>query len=274
MKTCFGEGILFNLKKRTVEGLYGGFEYVQEGHVTAIVRLENGGKTAAALMRDSGCESVAATGRGVLSRFSWSEGRYGVKRRCKRGGMMRFLLRDHYLFVNRPLKEFTIHLRVQERGLPVPGLLGVCWCRRGPFYSGALATEELPGVDLDAWLRANQGDATTVTSMMLACGALLRTMHDRGVLHGDLQVKNVFISASRVYLLDFDRARIQKDIGKWRRERNLLRLRRSFDKRGHGRAAFAWLVRGYGLSGFSPWLNGLYTIKGIFSDIMTIRRRV
>ena len=267
------DGSLFNLKKTTSINLPDGFRYVQEGHAIAMVRAEGGEKIAGALLRNAGCEILSAVGRGAMFRFVWTKERNGMLRTYKRGGMMRFLLRDRYLLVNRPLNEFRVHLRVLERGLPVPDVLGVCWRRCGLCYSGALATVELPGVDLDTWLKDNQADSIAAVSLLRACGELIHRMHEAGVLHADLQLKNLFVSGNDVFLLDFDRARIKTRIGNWRRVCNLLRLRRSFDKRGHGREAFRMLAEGYGMTEFNPLLDGIFKLKGFLSTMFFERRR-
>jgi len=75
------------------------------------------------------------------------------------------------------------------------------------------------------------------------------------------------------YLLDFDRARIKTRIANWRRACNLLRLRRSFDKRGHGREAFRMLAEGYGMTEFDPLLDGIFKLKGFLSTMFFERRR-
>lgn len=267
------DGTLFTLKTSCIEDLPDGFRHVQEGHAVAVVCAEGAEKIAGALLHNAGCETLSVIGRGAMFRFAWMAERNGIVRRCKRGGLMRFLFRDQYLFVNRPYKEFKLHLCVLQRGLPAPGLLGVCWRRRGLCYSGSLATEELPGVDLDAWLRDNQVDSAAGASLLRACGKLIRTMHEAGVLHADLQLKNLFVSGNAVFLLDFDRARIKTRIANWRRACNLLRLRRSFDKRGHGREAFRMLAEGYGMTEFDPLLDGIFKLKGFLSTMFFERRR-
>jgi len=264
---------LFNLKTTRSEELPDGFRHVQEGHAFAIVRDEGGEKIAEALLHHAGCETLSATGRGTVFRFAWKEGCNGILRRHKRGGLMRFLSRDRYLFVNRPLEEFKIHVCVLERGVPAPGVLGVCWWRRGLCYSGALATKELPGVDLDTWLREEGADSGAVKPVLRACGERIRAMHDAGVVHRDLQVKNLFVSGDTIFLLDFDRARVGTCVGNWRRMCSLLRLRRSFDKRGHGRDAFGVLADGYGMTVFNTWLEALYGAKGFLSSMIFKRRR-
>jgi 3-deoxy-D-manno-octulosonic acid kinase len=65
-------------------------------------------------------------------------------------------------------------------------------------------------------------------------GACIRKFHDAGVVHADLNARNILLSETgdanaRVYLIDFDRARIGKPSKKVSKN-NLDRLHRSLAK--------------------------------------------
>jgi len=124
----------------------------------------------------------ASAGRGRVRFF-----RYGaneaVVRRCLRGGLVRLLLEDSYLFRNRALAEFRVHAAAFERGLPVPRPLGVAWERRGVCFCGAIATRAFNGVELGDQIRASGADENVLREV----GKTIRALHDGGLYHADLQ---------------------------------------------------------------------------------------
>lgn len=66
--------------------------------------------------------------------------------------------------------------------------------------------------------------------MWFTTGACLRRFHDQGVVHADLNARNILISGdNRVYLIDFDRARIRAG-ARSLFQANLKRLQRSLQK--------------------------------------------
>jgi len=247
---------------------------IHSGKSGAIILSEGRDAIEGALLHGRNCSPFGASGRGAMASFPWKEGRDGILRQYRRGGLIRFLLRDRFAFVNRPCREFRVHNTAQERGVPVPRILGVCWTRDGIFYSGAIATERMAGVDLHDWLLSEAHEPAERLRMLKTCGSLVRQMHDTGIIHGDLQVKNILISRGVPLLLDFDAATIVPRVRQWRRECNLLRLRRSFAKRGHNTDCFEALLSGYGAIKFHRGLSIFYSVKGYLSDISSSWRKV
>lgn len=237
----------------------------QDGQ-TALVRPEGASAIAAALFDGEGCTSLEISGRARVFCFTWKDGHEGILRHCRRGGLVRWMLQDSYLFHNRPLREFRAHEEALLRGIPAPELLGVVWRCRWGIYSGALATGRLEGLDLDGWLCAHLDTGRRVEEMLRASGVLVRQAHDAGLYHADLNIKNIFIAAEKPALLDFDRARFSSSLGPVDRARNLLRLRRSFERKGYSRSHFNALLDGYGDFTMPRWLEQTYRLKGLFSD--------
>ena len=240
---------------------------IKRGGKVALVQAWGAELLAAALLDGEGCVPVGEAGRGVLMRFSCPQGQ-GILRQYRRGGWIRHVLSDAYLLVNRPVRELQVHAELYTAGLAVPMPLGVCWERRGLLVRGAFASVEIPGMDLCAWLRSGPENAGTVVAR---CGALIRQMHDLHVWHADLQVKNVVIAEERPYLIDFDKAVIKPHLSPVLRARNLLRLRRSFDKNGLAPDFFRPLCEGYGMELLPGWLSRLYAVKGRLSDLASGR---
>ena len=235
---------------------------VARGGMVALVRKDFAGQFAAALIEGEGCTPIVGAGRGTLFSFAYPGGR-GLIRGYQRGGAMRVLWRDRYLLVNRPAREFETHLTAQARGLRVPPLLGVCWRRSGSFFSGAIATEALDAEHLLAYL---QHDSPEKKEMLHACGAQIRRMHEAGLWHADLQVKNILIAQDGPILIDWDNARAQKALTPFQCMRNLLRLRRSFEKNHLDIRDYHCLCEGYGAVSPPAWLGAAYAIKNYVSD--------
>lgn len=238
------------------------FEPRKDGSCRLLVRREGGDAVATALVGSGDVNSSLEGGRGALSRFSWLPGRDGLVRPCRRGGVMRFLGRN-YVLENRPLREFEAHCEVVARGIPAPVPLGVSWQRTGGFLRGALATEAVDAPDLLAWLRTpGHADPSLRADTLHRCGAVVRKMHDAGVWHADLQVKNLLVSPEGPMLIDFDGARVGVPPGGLDRARNLLRFRRSLERRGLEPELFTAFLEGYGPAVIPRWLDAAYRLRG------------
>ena len=249
------------------------FETRNTGRTRMIVRCEGADCIALALSTPENFTAVPRAERGALHRFPWTQGREGLVRVCHRGGYITHLVRDNYLLANRPGMEFVSHWWAEQRGLPVPRVLGVLWEKHGPWFRGALATELLQGPDLLAWLEAHASGESRLerTRMMQNVGALVRDMHWRGVWHADLQVKNIVVAKGVPHLIDLDRAVIGLIPGVVQCSRNLLRFRRSLQKNGLPDGCFSDFMAGYGDfgdAGIPAWLDKLYRLKGSISTAM------
>ena len=172
-----------------------------------------------------------------------------VLRHYLRGGWAAHLSRDRYLYTglerSRPIAEFHMLARLHKKGLPVPRPLAAQCVREGLFYSGDLMTRRLPDVTPLADLPDIR---QTDPEMWISTGACIRRFHDHGLVHADLNARNILISGDNsVYLIDFDRARIRQG-ARSLFESNLKRLQRSLQKfLGPGPLEQSWqyLQRGY-----------------------------
>lgn len=196
-----------------------------------------------------------AHGRGSALFLAW-EGREYLLRHYHRGGAVARLLGDRYLWSGlartRAWREFAITARLHAQGLAVPRpalarveRVGCC------FYRADLVTERIAGARTLA--QVLKREALPVREWM-AIGAMLRRFHRRGVFHADLNAHNILYDVrGRLYLIDFDRARLRRPAGRWRLA-NLARLQRSLRKLTRLRPGFhyaepadwAALLRGYG----------------------------
>ncbi len=188
---------------------------------------EGAAHIAAALLEPHGGEALRG-GRGLAYRHD-APGGCIIVRPMRRGGLVRYFLREHYLFVNRPRAEFEVHREVHARGVPCPEPLGVLWRRHGPLYSGVLATRYADARPLPSVIREG-GHVPTAQ-----IGDAIRLMHEAGVWHADLNANNLLVGTGTpppVYIIDFDKAALGRQVPRHLRARNYARLHRSFVKLG------------------------------------------
>lgn len=203
--------------------------------------------------RRQGAVTGEAVGRGSAL-FLETEFGPAVLRAYLRGGWASRVSRDRYFFISwersRPAAEFRILAELAEAQLPVPAPLSAMGRKQGLFYRGWLMTRRIEGVEPLADRFTEEPPET-----WRRIGACIRRFHDFGVVHADLNARNILVGGhsngdSGIYLIDFDRARI--DAGNDSAFRaNLQRLKRSLDKwwpDGGDDKASRWqaLLDGYG----------------------------
>jgi len=129
---------------------------------------------------------------------------------------VRRLLEDLYLAVGvpRPLRELLVSTAARERGVATPEVAALAIYPAGPFYRADLATRYIPGsADLAQVLFGAQGfGANERIGALSAAGRLVRTAHEHGVVHVDLNLQNVLLEWTTgppvARLLDLDRCRV------------------------------------------------------------------
>lgn len=200
--------------------------------------------------------SEGGTGRGATVLFD-AGGHRLVLRHYRRGGMVRHLVTDRYLRTgvrnSRPWRELAILTRLHAGGMPVPRPVAARIVPAGilsPWYRGDLVTGYIAGTGtLAETVRAGSPGEETWS----AIGATIANFHAAGVDHADLNAHNILLDDhGRVYLIDFDRARLRlRARGHWARG-NIARLRHSLDKLAAQEEKFAFsdtewaaLERGY-----------------------------
>ncbi len=186
------------------------------------------------------------SGRGGAFRIGWP-GVAGslVYRRALRGGLVAKVNRDRFFdLVPRPFAEVALSEELRARGVDTPELV-LAVVRRGPSgaYRGAVVSRWVEGgKDLADSLAAlaREGepvDGPRVRTAWRAVGAAVGRLHAAGVLHADLNARNLLLVSGegaraepRVVVLDLDRSRRLASLSAGRRASNWARLERSLAK--------------------------------------------
>ena len=175
-----------------------------------------------------------------------------VLRQYLRGGWAARVSRDRYHFSgferSRPVREFSVLETMYGADLPVPAPLAAMCLRDGPCYTGWLLMRRIMNVTpLADLLESRREDP----ALWRKTGACIRRFHDYGLIHADLNARNILVGDSdQVHLIDFDRACVRK--GESRAfHANLRRLHRSLQKvwpkpfRNYMEPCWTMLLEGY-----------------------------
>lgn len=176
-------------------------------------------------------------GRGPLYAVP-ADGERWVVRHYRRGGAVARWLGDRYLRLGtpRPLRELRASLELTRRGIATPAVAAIVLYPAGVLYRADIATVRVAGASDLAEILFRPGE-TPGEDRLLAClaaGDLLRRLAERGVIHADLNAKNILLQWTerppRVHLLDLDRCRFVARGSPVQRERMRRRLLRSLRK--------------------------------------------
>jgi 3-deoxy-D-manno-octulosonic acid kinase len=156
-----------------------------------------------------------------------------VSRRYRRGGAARHLNRARYFLGHRALQELRATARARAGGVRAPLVIAAVERPERVGYSAALLTRLLPEAqELASWLADAEPDDRM--GVLAAAGAQIAAMHEAGVAHPDLNLRNFLVSrgeTTHVWIIDFDRAlTLDAGVPPSRRARDLLRLGRSIRK--------------------------------------------
>ena len=220
------------------------FKQVRQGSSVAIVR-EDFALQVDAL--DPAHEQQLMEGTGLVGRSSIKmlrgvvlDGSRVVVRHARRGGLVGRIIPDTFFGRCRPFRELLVAEKARNIGIPTAEVVAAV--RRGalgPFHRGDVYTKEVTGaVDLLSYLTsmAQHGDLRTLRTKrdtLREAGRIVRMAHDAGLLHADLQLKNVLVrhdGRPTIFLIDLDKAKWHKRLPHALRMMNLMRFARSAAK--------------------------------------------
>ncbi len=178
-----------------------------------------------------------AGGRGFILRYGGIVGRL-----YRRGGLLGNLFKYPFFFeYKRPFEELKIHLYAFKNKIYVPEPMGYAMKRNGLFLRAFFFSSYIEGIGLE---RAMSGDRE---NLLKKIGESIRKLHDISVYHSDLNVRNFLISGGRVYMLDFDKSRME-NMSRKKRLLNLERFLRSLCKEDLYKSGDEELIiEGYGM---------------------------
>src|SRR5579862_8786083 len=151
-------------------------------------------------------------------------------RQATRGGLIGTLLGGLYVGVDRPLRELRAATVARTAGVSVPEPLAVLVTRVGGLFCRftVIAREVENAQDLLTLASAPTG--TRKREMLDRVADEMRRLHDSGVYHADLTMKNILMSGQAVYIIDLDKATLAPRRDERLDVMNLSRLNRSVVK--------------------------------------------
>jgi len=162
-----------------------------------------------------------------------------VLRWYRRGGLVRYLMRDLYFSFRgpkRPAWELKACVEARRRGLPAPEALGLRIDRvGGPFFRAAILTRHARGYRT-AWdALCAEPDRMARLALVEEIVSAVERMHEAGIDHRDLNLSNVLARRSgqrwEICFVDFDRAKLTLGpVANWRRRVARRRMARSLGK--------------------------------------------
>jgi 3-deoxy-D-manno-octulosonic acid kinase len=214
-------------------GMVAGATYVVRRGLERFVRdaIESAGSLGAFAEAGSVC---ALPGRGEAHVIEAPRMRL-VVRHYRRGGAVASMLGDRYLRggTPRPFRELWVSATSRARGVSTPAVAAAVVHPSGIFYRGDLATDFVAGAMTlaDVTFGESRMDEEARHSAWHAAGLLVRSAAEAGLVHADLNLRNVLIAwrSGRpvTYLLDLDRCRIAARVSPRELRRMKARLRRS-----------------------------------------------
>jgi 3-deoxy-D-manno-octulosonic acid kinase len=220
----------------TVMHLPAGFKRIEVNDTVVVLRAGLADSLLAAGIQDP--ETLVQTspsplrGRGALGRVSLADGGTAVVRLLRRGGLFGKVVRRLSLDPWRPLSELAVSAEASARGAAVLDVLAAISHRRAFGYHHGVVTREVEGArDLMRVLREDPPGSARRKALR-AAGRAVRALHDAGVDHVDLNLKNILLAPDgRAVVIDLDRCRIaERTLPRKVGRRNLLRLLRSWTK--------------------------------------------
>jgi tRNA A-37 threonylcarbamoyl transferase component Bud32 len=135
----------------------------------------------------------------------------------------------------RPLQELRASAAARRAGVSVPEPVAVRATRAfGPWRRFSVVTREVPDAS-DLLSLAPGLPPSRKRALTLRVADEMRRLHDAGIYHADLTMKNILVSGDDVFIIDLDKAVLSVAPDERRAVRNLARLNRSIVKLFDGR---------------------------------------
>lgn len=213
---------------------------------------------------DGQLEASDLHGRRPLFEFRLGDERL-VLRRFHHGGLMRWATGARFLDGERPFRELILADALARSGIATPEVVAARarHALGGGWYLDLVTRRVEDSVDLaEVFERFRRGELGPKVRMALAhaIGDLLRRLHSFGLLHADLQPRNLLVcekdlsedaGTPTIWVIDLDQSAFVGSINDRERRSNLRRFFRAIDRRNKkgkpfiARADYARFFRSY-----------------------------
>lgn len=168
-----------------------------------------------------------AHGRGITWFVKHQENEL-VLRHYYRGGLAGKLINDSYWFksyaTTRAVIEYNLLSKLTSLGLPVPLPVACRVIKKGLFYTNDLLMGRIKNAHN---LVEILSEKAIPEKLWQNIGATIKTFHQHGVFHHDLNAYNILVDhMNKVWLIDFDKCEQRTVDNSWQ-NMNLERLKRS-----------------------------------------------
>ncbi|MCD6288580.1 MAG: hypothetical protein J7M12_05645 [Candidatus Hydrogenedentes bacterium] len=210
-----------------------------------------------------------------------------LKRWYTHGGLLGPLFGGLFFGTSRPFRELDTATYAVACGVPTVDPIGACvWKIAGPIYRCALLTRRAFGAsNMPEFLAKNKHMDTAFRRDLIEQTAdAVRRMHDAGIYHADLNLANILVQQTgpnnsdvRILIIDWDRTRVRRRVGIYRRTKNLLRMSRSSVKQARRGVPITQtdrirFLRAY-CAGKYPWVHRL-ALRGPIKLLYVLKWRV
>ena len=188
---------------------------------------------------------TAYKGRGLLPTILIEDrdGERMVAKQSLRGGLLRFFNRELFWQGNRPFKEMINNTTILSKDIKTTEILAAAKLKvLGPLYKNFLFSKEISeSIDLSGLFnglkeKSPQERLKRKKQIFKAIARSIFSMHEKGIYHSDLNLKNILICQNNVtakpevYIIDFDKARLKESLSTSEKMENVLRFNRSLEK--------------------------------------------
>jgi tRNA A-37 threonylcarbamoyl transferase component Bud32 len=202
-----------------------GYSIRKEDNLTLIYKPALSGLWNPAKTKGPMGETTTLTGRSPL-RFIEPD---MVVRTLMHGGVFRHITAKRFLSPNRTIRELKVSAYLAAHGLRTPEILAVRLIKAGLFYSIDVVSKFIPD-SKDLLVHFEKGHTDSL-ELIKKSGSLIRQIHDLGVYHTDLHIKNLLMENSgNLWVLDLDKAYQFALLPEFMKQMNLKRFMRSIIK--------------------------------------------
>jgi len=226
-----------------------GYRLIKDGKATLAVKdpyaealLKQGIARPERLLSKLDAHVVCHRGRGAAPAVPLEglPGQQMIIRKCFRGGMLRFINADIFVGSSRPFRELAVAVRAAGCGIPTAETLAAISLREGgPLCRCYLISKKLSGcADLATHLaterrRSPESFLRAKRTLLCRAAGIIRSMHENGLYHGDLNIKNILVEAEhpdKLYVIDWDKSFFKNRLSRAARSSNVRRFCRSMAK--------------------------------------------